>query len=903
MVRRFLKKVSEIRIVFPLLIPGMGCGVLGLGLAKSSKSIGEYASMLLRALEYRGYDSTGAAIMDDQKKITLLKDVGAPSTLVKTLGIEKQEGKIFCGQVRWATFGRVDKQNSQPHVVKCKRNLFGAHNGNITNTRELKKFLISEGHDVLSDNDGEMLVHTIEHYFDIEMDKLKKEESLNTEIRKKTMRSAIINACAKMIGSFAAVIVDPETETMYAIKAGSSLYFGIGTVDGNDFSLASSDLTAILRLTKKLVDLKEGEFIEYTADEYKIYPYKDIFLKKENKTLKAGLPLSREQVWSKLRAEDTGLLPDYKFFMEQEIHSETESVGRLIKLFAGGSNTRRYMIGFLERENLLNEIKTLNEKILSVQDSKEQQGIFDEYVNSKESERFYELIRREYPQIYEELTKENFEKKYFFSTDRNTFIDLIGKVFDRKKLLVSKALDSISETDDVDDVEEKVKAFISIVKDTLEHNRNIYAIACGSSFHAAKIGALFFNEIAGIELIPILPGDFRGQYSKSLRNYDTIVGVSQSGETKDLIDVFNDISNLEQNIKKVTLVNNMNSTLGQEKSDVAIPIFCGPEIAVPATKSFMNQIVLFYYLAIRVLELRISVEGSENRKIEMSKELKKRRNSLKNIPMILKETIDTTCDQVEAVANKIYLEPSMHIMATKITGIAKEGALKIRETVLNHAEGGEASEFKHGPNTILGKNTVFGVKSIKALIKFYNKTIENIENLGKEKAVSDEETREIIKAVSSYLFSRTYPFNLSKEGTDIFRDIVRNYDFFSHLYRNYPLVYITGPDERDVNLTISQINTHKIRGADTFVIAEENDKLLENVRTAPSMENYYGWGYIMLPRTGDSLLTCFSSTVVLQLLALRMSVRKMGYLDRLGVIEHGVHPDVPKNVSKSITVD
>ncbi|HNZ45381.1 MAG TPA: hypothetical protein PK707_06260, partial [Candidatus Syntrophosphaera thermopropionivorans] len=64
-----------------------------------------------------------------------------------------------------------------------------------------------------------------------------------------------------------------------------------------------------------------------------------------------------------------------------------------------------------------------------------------------------------------------------------------------------------------------------------------------------------------------------------------------------------------------------------------------------------------------------------------------------------------------------------------------------------------------------------------------------------------------------------------------------------------------------------------------------------------------GWNYVILPKTGDSLLTCFSASVVLQLLALKMSVRKMKKLDKLNVKDHGVHPDVPKNVSKSITVD
>lgn len=159
-----LKKILNFRIPIPII--GLGCGVLGLSLKKSSKTMGEYASRLLKSLEYRGYDSTGAVFQKDDK-IKLLKDVGAPSTLVETLGINKEEGSLFCGQVRWATFGKVDKRNSQPHLVTCKRKLYGAHNGNITNTRELKNFLLSEGHYVISNNDGEMLVHIIEHYFDM----------------------------------------------------------------------------------------------------------------------------------------------------------------------------------------------------------------------------------------------------------------------------------------------------------------------------------------------------------------------------------------------------------------------------------------------------------------------------------------------------------------------------------------------------------------------------------------------------------------------------------------------------------------------------------------------------------------------------------------------------------------
>jgi glucosamine 6-phosphate synthetase-like amidotransferase/phosphosugar isomerase protein len=711
-----------------------------------------------------------------------------------------------------------------------------------------------------------------------------------------------------MVGSYAAVIVDPITETSWAIKAGSSLYFGVGDIDDNKFGLASSDLTAVLKFTKMLINLREGECVEFQNDNYKIFAFKNHKVKRagqEDLNYNPGDVIKKQAVRSKLRAEDTELLPQFEHFMEQEIIAEVESSGKLIKLFKGGSNTGRRMRDLLKKENILIEKMQLHEKILTIDDFEKQQKIFTDFAESTIAEEFYGKVKQNYTAIYNELVKKNFKKKYFFSSDMNLFLELMNSDFNKKRLLLAKALDSISEMIDVNEFNKSVENFLSIIENTSKKNRNIYTIACGTSYHATLVAALFFNEIANIEVIPILPGNFRGQYSKSLRDDDVVIGVSQSGETKDLVDIFNDIERSDLDIKKVVLVNNMNSTLGQEKSDVSIPISCGPEIAVPATKSFINQITLFYYLAVKVAEMKLN--NIENKKSSEYKNLKKivefRRNSINNIPQLIQETIRTTEEQIEFVSGKIYMEPSMHILATKITGVAKEGALKIRETVLNHTEGGEASEFKHGPNTILGKNTVFGIKNIKAIIKHYNKIIKDMEILAEERNISYEERRKITLAISNYVFSRSYPFDLSQEALELFKETIEDFDFFENAYRNYPLIYVTGPDERDVNLTVSQINTHKIRGGDTFIIAEENDKLLENAHLNPHDEGYYGWGYIILPRTGDSLMTTFSSTIVLQLLALKMSIKKMGYLDRLCIKDHGVHPDVPKNVSKSITVD
>ncbi len=900
--------LRKMKIVVPLPIFGIGCGVLGLSLAKVTVNMGKYASTLLKSLEYRGYDSTGAVFQKDNMEVTLLKDVGAPSTLVKTLGIEEQEGKIFCGQVRWATFGTVTKKNAQPHVVKCKKYIYGAHNGNITNTGELKKFLLSEGHNVVSDNDGEMLVHTIEHYFDNELDKIPIDNQNKPSIRKKCMRTAIVKAAVKMVGSYAAIIVDPFIETSYAIKGGSSLYFGIGELEDQKFGLASSDLTAILRFTKNLVGLQQGEFIEYCQDKYNIYAFKDLKVKQPGRPdiiYKAGDVIHKDPVRCKLRAEDTELIPPFKHFMEQEINAEVETSGKLVKLFRGGSNTGRRMLNLLKKENIMTDMKEFCSRILKADDFDSQQKLFIKFCSSSKADKFFLKIKEDYTAIYNELVKKDFEKKYFFSNDKNLFIELLNRHFDKKCLLVSKALDSISEYHDIIEFQRSVKDFLKLIDNTYKNSRNIYTVACGTSYHATLVAALFFNEIANIELFPILPGNFRGRYSKSLRNNDIIIGVSQSGETKDLIDIFNDIEYSGLDIKKVVLVNNMNSTLGQEKSDVSIPIFCGPEIAVPATKSFINQITLFYYLAIKVAEMRIRKIKNKNTKEykQQKKQLDKRIKSIDDIPRLIQETIETTKDQIEFVAGKIYMEPSMHILATMIMGVAKEGALKIRETVLNHAEGGEASEFKHGPNTILGKNTVFGIKSVKAMVKHLNRTLDELDKIAEEKNLPTDERRRISRALSNYIFSKSYPFNLSQDGQILFKNIIKDFDFFENGYRNYPLIYVTGPEERDVNLTISQINTHKIRGGDTFIIAEENDKLLENARINPHDEGYYGWGYIFLPRTGDSLMTTFSATIVLQLLALKMSVKKMAYLNRLGFSDHGVHPDVPKNVSKSITVN
>ena len=122
------------------------CGIVSLCYKAENPALGFEGGELLKRLEYRGYDSTGGAFVRQDGSIKLLKAVGAPSRVVPELGISKETGQRFIGQVRWATYGAVTDVNCQPHHPRCKLPFVGAHNGNISNTDTLKPYLIAQGH-------------------------------------------------------------------------------------------------------------------------------------------------------------------------------------------------------------------------------------------------------------------------------------------------------------------------------------------------------------------------------------------------------------------------------------------------------------------------------------------------------------------------------------------------------------------------------------------------------------------------------------------------------------------------------------------------------------------------------------------------------------------------------------
>jgi glucosamine 6-phosphate synthetase-like amidotransferase/phosphosugar isomerase protein len=844
--------------------------------------MGQTACNLLRALEYRGYDSTGAVIQTEAGEITLKKDVGAPSKVVYELGIDKLVGQIFCGQVRWATFGAVTRDNAQPHEVNCHTHIYGAHNGNITNCSQLKEWLTSQGHKVVSDNDGEMVVHTVEHFF---AEELKFKDENNRQDRYDALKKAVVRACQKTTGSFAAIIVDPVARRTVAIKAGSSLYIGKGhSTELDDFYLASSDLASVLQLTKVLIPIKEKQFAIFDSNDFTLFDIRD------------GRQLEHNCQRSLLKVEETKLQHPYQYFMEQEIYSQSKNTAKLIGLLSGGNDVIRLL-----RDN----VESHADCYAGISDCLQQLALVTDH-NAFVS-RVGELF--ESPQITQlaqlagkvDTTRISLELESGFASlleDVRKALEEIGG--DRGNPVLMRLIDGIFEFENIKLLEERMREFVDTIVKARNNGDSIYILACGTSFHAAKTAPLFFNEIAGISVTPLLPGEFRAQCTRSLGANDVVIGISQSGETKDLIDVFSFLEEIYPGVRRICILNNTNSTLALEKSHLYVPLFCGPEIAVPATKSFLNQLLVLYGLA---LEVKSRLEKAGDAKIGDGLPASFHFEEMKKIPGLIDLTLKTTQQETEVVAQQLYLKPSMHILATRILGIAKEGALKIREIVLNHTEGFEGSEFKHGPNTILGLNSVFGLDSVAGLMAHLEEVLNYVIENQKGEPLKPRGVLRMFKAISEYAFKDLQPTYLSIEEREIFDEVFSHFDVFASLYDNYPLIFITTPRKRDINLTISQINTHKIRGANVYLIAEDNNDLREAVSVAPSMTYPYKHGYITIPRTDSKILPIFSITVVLQMLAFKMSLKKMEFMNRLEIAGHGVHPDVPKNVSKSITVD
>ena len=211
--------------------------------------------------------------------------------------------------------------------------------------------------------------------------------------------------------------------------------------------------------------------------------------------------------------------------------------------------------------------------------------------------------------------------------------------------------------------------------DKIRAARHVYFIGCGTSYHACLAGAVYFAQLAGKAVIPVLAPQFVPQYLPAVGAQDVGIFVSQSGETKDVLNALQAAE--ARGMACFGLANVIGSTL-TKTTEACLPLCCGYEISVPATKTFTNQVVTFLYLAYRLA-------GRNTAELE-------------RLPELIEETITLTDPQVQALAGSINAWNDLYCLGYGATyPIALEGALKLKEITYAHCEGMLSTEFKHGP--------------------------------------------------------------------------------------------------------------------------------------------------------------------------------------------------------------
>ena len=206
----------------------------------------------LKRLEYRGYDSSGIALLDADDKIQRVRSLGKIVNLEKSIQSQTTEfsGNIGIAHTRWATHGVPAENNAHPHI--CNNQVAVVHNGIIENYQTLKAAQIEQGYRFTSETDTEVVAHCIHR-------------QLQTA---DTLFKAVQQAVTHFEGAYALGVISPDApETLIAARKGSPLVIGVGI---GEYFIAS-DVSALLPVTQNFIFLEEGDIAEISRHEVKIY--------------------------------------------------------------------------------------------------------------------------------------------------------------------------------------------------------------------------------------------------------------------------------------------------------------------------------------------------------------------------------------------------------------------------------------------------------------------------------------------------------------------------------------------------------------------------------------------------------------------------------------------------------
>src|SRR5215211_7902754 len=248
----------------------------------------------LRRLEYRGYDSSGIAIVNGHG-LKVMKAAGKLSVLEQALEEKMPSGTLGIGHTRWATHGAPTTPNAHPHTDQSGR-IAVIHNGIIENAGAIRRLLESRGHSFKSETDTEVLAHLVGEYYD------------------GNLEEAVAAALREVDGAYGLAFVSAdEPGVLVAARKGSPLLVGVGESEW----FVASDASPLLQHTRSVVYLDDGEMVVLTRDGYRV---------RNLQTMRISKPVNQID-WDLAQVERGG----YAHFMLKEICEQPESLRNTLR--------------------------------------------------------------------------------------------------------------------------------------------------------------------------------------------------------------------------------------------------------------------------------------------------------------------------------------------------------------------------------------------------------------------------------------------------------------------------------------------------------------------------------------------------------------------------------------------
>lgn len=219
------------------------CGIVG---ALAQRDVSSILVEGLRRLEYRGYDSAGIAVLNDQG-LERFRSLGKVQQMADKIP-SQQKGRVGIAHTRWATHGEPSELNAHPHFSKDR--IAVVHNGIIENYKELRSELEAKGYVFTSKTDTEVVAHLVESFY--------------TD----NLYNAVKQATTKLSGAYALAIISLDSpDELVACRKGSPLVLGLGFEE----NFVASDVSALLPVTSRFLYLEEGDFAVLKGKQYQIY--------------------------------------------------------------------------------------------------------------------------------------------------------------------------------------------------------------------------------------------------------------------------------------------------------------------------------------------------------------------------------------------------------------------------------------------------------------------------------------------------------------------------------------------------------------------------------------------------------------------------------------------------------